>query len=115
MFCFFTSFMAKAQEDTRIGGFLAYGTEIKAVGFGANTEFPIIKNLTIAPSLIYYLPKDEDIIKITIFEINGNANFYFANNDKISFHGLARLKYTSVKVEVKEVCFELGGSSVSDG
>lgn len=115
--CFvcFTSLVSTAQEDTRIGGFLAYGSEIKSVGFGANAEFPIIENLTIAPSFIYYLPKDEDVIKTTIFEINGNANYYFMNDDSIGFYGLAGINYTSVKVEVEDFGFGFGGASSSEG
>lgn len=50
-------FSTQAQEKARIGGFLAYGTEIENLGIGVNAEFPIIENLTILPSLIYYLPK----------------------------------------------------------
>ena len=114
-FVAFSLFSANAQEDTRMGGFIGYGSEIKTVGFGLNAEFPLIENLTIAPSFTYYLPKDEDIVKTTIFEINGNANYYFMNDDSIGFYGLAGINYTSVKVEVEDFGFGIGGASASEG
>ncbi len=108
-------FSITAQEDTRIGGFVAYGSEIKSIGLGANAEFPIIENLTIAPSFIYYFPNDEEFIKTTIFEINGNANYYFVNTESIGFYGLGGINYTSLKVEIEDFGFGFGGASASEG
>lgn len=58
---------------------LAYGTEFKAIGIGINAEFPILKKLTIAPSFIYYLPKDYGGFKLKYFELNANAKWYIAH------------------------------------
>lgn len=58
------AFSTQAQEETRIGLFLAYGTEIENIGIGTKAEFPIMENLTISPSLIYYLPKEEYRVKV---------------------------------------------------
>lgn len=116
--CFiaFSFLSANAQEDTRIGGFLGYGSEIKTIGFGVNAEFPIIENLTIAPNFTYFLPKEESsIVKTTIFELNANANYYFLNDDTFGVYGLAGLNYTSVKVKVEDLGFGFGGTSSSDG
>src|SRR5690606_29689295 len=116
--CFLSlSFLsANAQEDTRIGGFLGYGSEIKSLGFGVNAEFPIMENLTIAPNFTFYLPKeDSDIIKTTIFEVSANANYYFVNDDSFGIYGLAGLNYTSVKVKVEDLGFGFGEASSSDG
>ena len=107
------AFSAQAQENTRIGGFLAYGTEIENIGIGANAEFPLIENLTISPSLIYYLPKKEYGVKMNWFEVNANANYYFANHDDMSVYALGGLNYSSVKVSFDEAW--LGSYSSSDG
>jgi len=107
------AFSTQAQEETRIGGFLAYGTEIENIGIGANAEFPIIENLTISPSFIYYLPKNEYGFKINWFEVNANANYYFVNQNNMSIYGLGGLNYSSVKVSFDEKW--LGGNSTSDG
>lgn len=103
---------ANAQEDTRVGAFLAYGTEVESLGIGANAEFPIATNLTISPSLIYYFPREEFGVDINWFEVNGNANYYFVDEDNIGVYGLAGLNYTNVKVS-GETGF--GDASVSDG
>jgi len=95
---FFTIQFVYSQEETRIGGFLAYGTEIENLGIGVNAEFPIIENLTISPSFIYYFPKEEYGMKINWFEVNANANYYFVTNDNLGFYGLAGLNYSSIKV-----------------
>ncbi|WP_255444049.1 outer membrane protein [Robiginitalea sp. SC105] len=87
-----------AQEDTRIGGFLAYGTEIENLGIGANAEFPIATSLTISPSLIYYFPREEGGVDFNWFEVNGNANYYFLDTDGAGVYGLAGLNYSRVKV-----------------
>lgn len=106
-------FSTQAQEETRIGGFLAYGTEIKNVGIGVNAEFPIIENLTISPGFIYYLPKKEYGIKVNWFEVNANANYYFISQDNMSVYGLGGLNYSSVKVSVDATW--MGNYSASDG
>ena len=106
---------AQSQEDTRIGAFLAYGTEIENIGIGANAEFSIIENLTIAPSLIYYFPKEEFGFKMTWLEVNANANYYFVANEGISVYALGGLNYSSVKVSYDD-SFSFGGDfSASDG
>ncbi len=99
---------ALAQDESRIGGLLAYGTEIQNLGIGVNAEFPIAGKLTIAPSFIFYLPKDEAGVKINWFEVNGNVNYYFVDQDGLGVYGLGGLNYSSVKVSA-------GGYSISDG
>ena len=91
-------FAVNAQTETKIGGFLAYGTEIENIGIGVNAEFPIMDKLTIAPSFIYYLPKEEGFIKVNWFEFNANANYYFMDEESISIYGIGGLNYSSVKV-----------------
>src|SRR5690606_19569475 len=103
----FFSTTASAQEiDTRIGVMVGYGTEIENIGIGANAEFGIAENLSISPSLIYYLPKSEGPIKVNWFEINGNANYYFLNDGEFDVYGLAGLNYSNVKVKYDGPAFE---------
>lgn len=107
-----------AQIDTRIGGMLAYGTEIKNIGFGVNAEFGIMEKLSISPSFIYYLPKTEGPVKINWFEFNANANYYFLADQEFDFYGLAGLNYSSVKVKYDGGfggMFGGGSASTSDG
>ncbi|WP_178989897.1 outer membrane protein [Winogradskyella schleiferi] len=109
------TFIATAQTETKIGGLLAYGTEIKNIGIGANAEFPIMEKLTVSPSFIYYLPKDESGIKINWFEVNANANYYFLNEENIDVYGIAGLNYSSVKASYDGNNFLGNNYSSSDG
>lgn len=112
----FVAFSASAQSETRIGGMLAYGSEIENIGIGANAEFPIMENLTVAPSFIFYLPKDEDVVKMNMWEINANAHYYFISIDNLSFYGLGGLNYSHVKVETDFGSFlGIGDTSSSEG
>lgn len=111
----FSFLSVNAQEDTRIGAMLAYGTEIENIGIGANAEFPIMENLTISPSFIYYLPKKEYMVRVNWFEVNANANYYFVNQDNMSVYALGGLSYNSVKVSFDDDYGILGNYSDSDG
>jgi len=109
---------ANAQsKDFSLGAKLAYGTEIENIGIGINAEFPIMEKLTISPSFIYYLPKDETFVKINWFEVNANANYYFVQDEEFDFYGLAGLNYTnvSVKYDGPYAGLILGNTSDSDG
>lgn len=118
---FFIAFMAgvlatvQAQEETKIGAFVAYGSEIESVGVGANAEFPIAENLTISPSLIYYFPREEYGIKWSWLEVNANANYYFVNEESLGVYAIGGLNYSSIKVSYDESLGFGGGSSASDG
>ncbi|MGB6094375.1 MAG: outer membrane beta-barrel protein [Moheibacter sp.] len=107
-----------AQSEFKIGGMLAYGTEIENLGFGVNAEIPVMEKLTISPSLIFYFPKDQYGVKINWFEVNANANYYFLDTDNIDLYGLAGINYSSVKVKYDGIDYGygvLGGYSGSDG
>jgi len=114
--CALCTISAKAQTETSIGGLIAYGTEVESIGIGANAEFPIIENLTVSPSFIYYFPKDEVGVKINWFEINANANYYFVNQDNLGVYGLAGLNYSSINVKLTGAAAAFGQNlSASDG
>lgn len=100
VFTFFAGiFSSAAQENTRLGGMVAYGTEIESIGLGVNAEFPVMENFTIAPSFLYYFPKEEAGIDMEWWELNANANYYFVNNESIGFYGLAGLNYSNVSID----------------
>lgn len=111
VFAFTTT--VKAQDETRLGAFLAYGTEIENIGIGANAQFPIAEKLTISPSFIYYLPKEEFGIDVEWFEFNANANYYLVEDESLDVYAIGGLNYSSVKVSFDEPLF--GDGSSSDG
>ena len=99
LFFLILGFSAQAQSEKRIGAFLAYGSEIENIGIGANAEFPLIENLTLAPSVIYYFPKDTYGLKMNWLEVNVNANYYFLTQENLGVYGIGGLNYSSVKVK----------------
>ncbi len=107
-----------AQSDFKIGGLLAYGTEVETLGIGVNAEIPVLEKLTISPSFIFYLPKDQYGVKINWFEINANANYYFLDTDNIDVYGFAGINYSHVKAKYDGLDYGYGiwgGYSGSDG
>lgn len=107
-------FTSTAQTETRIGAMLAYGTEAENIGIGANAEFPVMEALTISPSFIYYLPKDNTGVSLNWWELNGNANYYFVDNEGLAFYGLAGLNYSHVSWDYDDN-FGFVSGSVDDG
>ncbi|WP_309727149.1 outer membrane protein [Mesonia maritima] len=84
---------------------------------GANAEFGVLDNLSISPSFIYYLPKEESFITVNWWEINGNVNYYFIQDEDFHLYGLGGLNYTNVSVDADLDLGELGNysSDASDG
>lgn len=111
LFLGFTS-LSSAQTDTRFGVMLAYGTEIENVGLGINADFPVAESLTIAPSFIYYFPKDYGAGDMNWWELNGDVNYYFVENESIGFYGLAGLNYSHVSIDFDSA---MGSMESSDG
>lgn len=91
------SLTAISQTETKMGGFLAYDIEIKNIGIGAHTEFPIIDKLTTSPSFKYYIPKYKSSIKPTWYKVNGYANYYLLEKDKKSLSSITEIKYMLIE------------------
>jgi|SRR5690606_17057914 len=112
-FILLSSLYTTAQTDTRIGALLGYGSEIESVGIGVVGEIPLFESFTIAPSFVYFFPRDQVFVKTSIFEVNGNLNYYFMELESFAFYGLGGINYTTVKVEADG--FGLGDYSESEG
>lgn len=100
-----------AQDSNRIGAQLIYGTDINSLGIGAIAEFPIAERMAISPSFSYYFPKEEGVAKTSAFEINGNLNYAFVEENSVLFYGIAGLNYTNLKFKVN--MSQVGLSNVS--
>lgn len=87
------SFSASAQ--TRVGGHLAFGSEIESFGIGAVAEFMIKENMGISPSFTYFFGDEY----YNMWELNGNFNYYFATEGVAQFYGLAGLNFANVSYD----------------
>lgn len=88
-----------AQDTKRIGGQLIYGTSIESLGIGAIAEFPIAPKMIISPGFSFYFPKDQGFFKQSAWELNGNLNYLFSEDEKIEFYGIAGLNYTNIRIK----------------
>ena len=106
-------FMSSAQTDTRLGVMLAYGTEVENLGLGVNAEFPVMEDLTIAPSFVYYFPQGDYFGgDLNWWELNANANYYLVDNENLGFYGLAGLNYSHISFDYDTA---FGSVDSSDG
>ncbi len=96
---FFLLVSLAAQAQTRMGAFLAYGTEVGELGLGVNGEFYFNDQITLVPSFIFYMTDDSPAVKSTIWEMNINGQYYFASEQTALIYGFAGLNYTHLKYE----------------
>lgn len=94
-----TQGILKAQQDNNIGLMFGYGSEIEQPGIGVIGEFAIVENLTISPNFLFFFPEKFSYIKTNVWELNGNLNYYFFNNDRMGAYGLGGINYTQISVK----------------
>lgn len=87
-----------SQAQTKVGVHFGYGTEIKKAAIGANAEFGITDKITIAPDFTYFLTEKTEFVKVSFWELNANAHYYFLDEDKFKVFGLGGLNYAHSKV-----------------
>ena len=91
----------ESNAQTTVGGGIAYGTDIESVGIHADGQFFINERMTIAPSILYYFPREiVEGFNFKWFEINGNINYYFITDEKVNVYGLTGLNVSIVSVPV---------------
>lgn len=104
-----------AQESNRIGAQLIYGTDINTLGIGAVAEFPVAERMAISPSFSFYFPKTDGFVKTSAFEINGNLNYTFVEENNLVFYGIGGINYTNYKVKADMAPVGLPNYSSSSG
>lgn len=101
-----------ASAQTRVGGFLGYGSDIENLCIGGLGEFFINEKMAISPNLTLFFPKNVGFGKITWWELNANFNYYFIPEGTVSLYGIAGLNFATVKYKYNDAFFN--GSSVSN-
>lgn len=102
-----------ANAQTRVGGLLGYGTEIESLALGGVAEFMINDNMGISPQLVFFFGKKENGVKSSMWEINGNFNYYFMQ-EEVDLYGIAGLNIASYKVKYDVPGFVGGSASDSE-
>lgn len=108
-----------AQTDKgnmRLGGQLAFGTEIESLGIGANFDYAITDAILLAPSLVYFFGKSEGEVSWSLFEVNLNGNYLFdTGNSNIIPYALAGLNLSFWSVDYEGFGFGSLGNSTNVG
>lgn len=106
-----TAVSLTASAQTRVGGLLGFGSEIESLALGGVAEFMIKDNMGISPQLVFFFGKDEGNVKQSLWEINGNFNYYFLQ-DQVDLYGILGLNFANYKVKYDIPGF--GSESVTD-
>ncbi|MDP2061444.1 MAG: outer membrane beta-barrel protein [Flavobacteriaceae bacterium] len=72
--CFAAFISTHAQ--TKIGGKIAYGSEIESFGIGAKATFALDSKFSISPEIVYFTENDN----VSVFELNADLHYRLDNN-----------------------------------
>jgi len=101
-----------AQAQTKVGGGLAYGTEIETIGFDVRATFGISENILVAPDITFFLNNTDEVsgvkTKLKWWEINLNGNYIW------NLSGFSPYVLTGLNLAIIGAEFEGAGVSVSD-
>jgi outer membrane immunogenic protein len=86
-----------SYAQTRVGGILAYGSEVDQWGLGINAEFFLNDRMSIQPNILLYFPEKRNNARYTFWELNGDFHYYFYDEQGISVYGLGGLNLLAGK------------------
>ncbi|WP_440998821.1 outer membrane beta-barrel protein [Fodinibius sp. SL11] len=109
------AYHASAQaQDFKLGGGLAYGSEVEAIGIQAGGVYNFTEKINGAADFIIFFPDNYDW-----WELNVNGHYGFYAKDNVRVYGLAGLNYATLKVDLgqfgsnseSELGLNLGGGA----
>lgn len=106
--------ISTGYSQVRIGGGLAFGTDIDDAGIFVDGEFFIKNNLSIAPDFIYYFWDDPVGVDRSAWELNANIHYYFVEDGPATVYALGGLNLSTVKYDYDPGVFNGGSDSDSD-
>lgn len=114
---FFSNSNAMAQSNFKVGGGLAYGTEIEAIGIQAGAVYGFNENLRGAADVVIFFPDDENNVDHSFWTINANIHYLLMAEDASVFYALGGLNYATqhlsngVSITDSEAGLNLGGGA----
>ncbi len=75
LFASFVLFLT-TNAQTKIGGKLAYGSEIESFGIGAKATFALDSRFSISPEILYFTENDN----VSLFELNADLHYRLDDN-----------------------------------
>jgi hypothetical protein len=95
---FFSNTNALAQSDFKVGGGLAYGLEIEAIGVQVGGVYGFTEELRGAADVSIFFPDSPSGTDNSFWEINANVHYLFLNEEGTTVYGLGGLNYATQKV-----------------
>lgn len=93
----------KSQAQFKLGGGLAYATELNGIGLSANGVYSFTDKWEGAATFTYYFKKDY----VSWWSLDATAHYVFVSSDKSAFYALGGLEILGTKVDIPEI--DLGG------
>jgi outer membrane immunogenic protein len=94
------AFASATTAQTRVGGMLGYGGDIKQWGIGGNAEFLFNDGkMAIAPKILFFFPEKTAGIKYAYWEVDGDFHYYLVPDGPVNLYGIAGLNLTTVKIK----------------
>jgi outer membrane protein X len=103
-----TTILAQDEGDIAVGLHGNYGTDIEKLGVGANGTYTLNETMRVGADFTYWLIGDDEVggfggnnisISYTYFEINGNFNYIFYNENNLMAYGIGSLGIHYAKIE----------------
>jgi opacity protein-like surface antigen len=95
-----------ASAQFKLGGSLAYATDINGLGLTVNGTYKFNDQWEAAPSFTYFFKKDF----ITWWSLDANAHYIFNSDSKYAFYGLGGIEILGTSVDFSSL---YGGGSTS--
>ncbi len=116
-----------SQAQVKLGGKIAYGSEIESIGLGAKGVYELNDQWDLSGELVYFFGDDETIggveVETSLFTVNADAHYNFdISSDQFGVYALAGLNisfveastnFLGVETEVSdsEVGLNIGGGA----
>lgn len=90
-----------SHAQLRVGPFLGYGNGLELWGIGVHTELLLNDKVSISPVFTQYFPERlGSIPRRTMWELNGNLNYYVIRGQVGYLYGLAGINYTNIRTKM---------------
>lgn len=92
---FFSNSNAWAQSDFKVGGGLAYGTEIEAIGIQAGVVYAFSEEVRGAGDVVVYFPDSPTGVDNSFWTINANVHYLLITEETSFVYLLGGLNYAT--------------------
>lgn len=78
-----------------IGGFNSLDNDL---GIRVDGYYPINPDIRVGGDFVFYFPKSDSGVDMTVWELNFNGNYIFLQEDELTLYGLAGINITGISI-----------------